>query len=262
VICIQHKTLAGKKVLVTRAEHQVAELNRLIIANEGVNINFPVIDVKASKLSERENIFLQQLESFEFIFFISVNAVNFALPAINGKIERLRKMQVVAVGQATADALAEKGITNVLRPKRGFNSEAILAMVEFQSLPKTRCLIIRGDSGRELLATSLRERGALVDYVEVYQKSLAAPDTRDVCMYLLNDEFAAILIYSAVALHNLLVLLAKDNIKKHLLRTPIVVISQRVYLAAKKIGFTEIIIAVEASDAAMVNALLNGEACG
>jgi len=262
VTCTLSKELAGKRILVTRPKHQVAELNRLIQAHAGININLPVIDVQASELLGQESLFLQKIETFDFVFFISVNAVNFALQAIDGKIQGLQKTKLVAVGKATADALAENGLTNVLRPEQGFNSEAILAMPELQSLLEMRCLIIRGDGGRELLAASLRERGASVDYVEVYQKSLANSDTQDVCVYLLNDELAAVLIYSVVALNNLLLLLAKDKIKKQLLITPLVVISQRVYLAAKKIGFTKIIIAAEASDAAMVNALLNGEACG
>lgn len=255
-------TLAGKKVLVTRPEHQVAELNRLIQASSGVNINFPVIDVRAKPLSEQETLCLEKIESFDYIFFISVNAVNFALQAIDGKIERLQKAKVVAVGKATANALTEKGIMKIIRPEKGFNSEAILAMPEFQSLSKECCLVFRGDGGRELLATELRARGASVTYVEVYQKLLTAPGTQDVGKYLLNNEFAAVLIYSVVALNNLLLLLAEDKIKKQLLITPVVVISQRVYLAAKESGFTQIIIAAEASDAAMVNALLNGEACG
>lgn len=237
-------------------------LNQLIQENAGINVNLPVIEVQASEVSEREKLFMQQIASFDLVFFISVNAVNFALQLINGKIEELQKTQLIAVGKATADALAKKGLNNVLRPTQGFNSEAILAMPELQSLPKARCLIIRGDGGRELLATNLRARGALVEYVEVYQKSLATSDTQEVCEYLLNDELEAILIYSVVALHNLIALLAEDGIKKHLFITPIVVISQRVYLAAKKVGFTQIIIADEASDAAMINALLNGESRG
>lgn len=262
MICTPLKTLAGRKVLVTRPKHQVAELNRLIQASSGININLPVIDVQASPLSDKEAFFLQQLEDFDYVFFISVNAVNFALQAINGKIERLKNIKLVAVGKATANALIEKGITKVITPEEGFNSEAILAMAEFQSLPKARCLIFRGDGGRELLAKKLKERGASVDYVEVYQKLLTDPDTQNICRYLLNNELAAVLIYSVVALNNLLLLLAEDKIQKQLLATPIVVISQRVYLAAKENGFTQIIIAAEASDAAMVNALLNGEACG
>jgi len=256
------KTLAGKKVLVTRPKHQVAKLNQLILANSGISVNFPVIDIQESPLSDIERLCLQKIESFDYVFFISVNAVNFALQAINGKIDRLQKTKVVAVGKATADALIEKGITQVLTPEQGFNSEAILMMTEFQSLANTRCLIFRGDGGRELLATKLKERGAQVDYIEVYQKLSTKPDTKDVSQYLLNNELAAVLIYSVVSLNKLMALLTEDSIKKKLLTTPIVVISQRVYLAAKENGFTQIIIAAEASDAAMVNALLNGEACG
>jgi len=158
--------------------------------------------------------------------------------------------------------LTDNGINQVLLPKEGFNSESVLELPECKNVSGSRCLIVRGDSGRELLATTLRERGAKVDYVAVYKKLLPIQSSAEVCKYLRNKELSALFIYSAVALKNLLLLLAEDKVKEYLLATPLVVISRRVYLAAKEVGFKQVIIAAEASDAAMVNALLNGESCG
>lgn len=256
------KSLLGKKILVTRPKHQAAELSRLIEAKSGVSIDFPLINIQAKSLSAKERAMLVSLDHYDFIFFISVNAVNFALKLIDGKIEQLQQACVVAVGKATAQALAEAGVNELLTPKQGFNSEAVLALPECQLMSESRCLIVRGDGGRELLACTLRDRGAEVDYIEVYEKSLPQQNCEQVKTYLQNKEISAILIYSAIALDNLMFLLAGDKLKESLLSTPLVVISSRISVAAKKIGFKQIIVAAESSDAAMVNALFNGDACG
>jgi len=261
VSCIL-KSLLGKKILVTRPHHQAAGLCQLIEGQAGISIHFPLLDIQAKRLSEKEQAILLNLERYDFIFFISANAVNFALKLIDGKIEQLQHTSIVAVGKATTQALAKVGLNNVLSPKQGFNSEAVLALPECQLMSGARCLIVRGDGGRELLANTLRARGATVDYIEVYEKVVPQQSCEQVKTYLWNKDIAAILIYSAVALDNLMLLLADDKLKESLLSTPLVVISSRVSLAAKKIGFKQIIVAAESSDAAMVNALLNGDACG
>jgi len=253
-----------KKVLVTRAKHQSQHLTELIEANDGWQaILFPVMNVLPVSLSTEDSERLACINCFDYIFFISVNAVNFALKLFNGRIEKLQDLRCVAVGGATYNCLVSYGFSNILVSERGFNSESLLSMLELRDLQGSHCLIVRGKGGRELLADSLLKRGATVDYLETYERVLAENDNMaEVEQLCLQNEISGIVIYSGDALHNLVCLLDKKNIKDKLLTIPLVVISQRVYKIAKEIGFKSIIIAEEASDSAMVNALLNGEECG
>ena len=251
-----------KKILVTRPVHQSEALCRLIEEQGWQAIRFPVMDIKARELSTRDDLHIQHIGQYQYLFFVSANAVNFVLPVFNGKIEDLQKISCIAVGKATFKALANHGIGCALVPAKGFNSESILAMPELQVLVDQSCLIVRGEGGRELLAQTLRERGAKVDYLEVYTRVKPCLDTREVETYLLNKSLAAVVIYSGDALHNLVKILAKQEIITNLLNVPLVVISARVQAIAKNIGFKKIIVADQASDAAMINALLNGEECG
>jgi uroporphyrinogen-III synthase len=159
--------------------------------------------------------------------------------------------------------LTAYGIHSAIVPANASNTEAVLEMPEFQLLNNKNCLIIRGVGGRELLANTLRSRGAFVDYLELYQRVLPTPKGSSLIKsYMLNNVFAAIFIYSTDALRHLMKILAKDNIKKNLLAIPLIVISDRVSVVAEQVGFKKIIVANEASDQAMINALLNGEECG
>ncbi len=253
-----------KKVLVTRAQHQSQHLTDLIESNDGWQVvRFPVIDVLPVSLTADDNDRLACINYFDYVFFISVNAVNFALKLFSGKIEKLQVLNCIAVGRATYNCLVSYGLSNILVSDQGFNSESLLAMPELRDLQGCRCLIVRGKGGRELLADSLLARGATVEYLETYERVLAENDNMtEVERLCLQNEITGIVIYSGEALRNLLRLLNKEIIKDKLVSIPLVVISQRVYALAKEMGFKSIIIAEEASDSAMVNALLNGEECG
>lgn len=253
----------GSKILVTRPAHQSENMCRLIEQQGWQAIRFPVLEIQARVLSAEDRQRIQEIEQYQQVIFVSVNAINFALPLISGKMESLQKTSCIAVGKASYQALQAQGIQHVLVPQQGFNSEAILAMPEMQDMQGQSCLIVRGVGGRDFLADNLRERGARVDYLEVYKRVIPVADNSGLIgEYLRHKALAAILIYSGDALRNLLQMLAKEDIKKNLLNTPLLVISQRVQELAKKIGFKNIIIADQASDAAMINALMKEEQRG
>ncbi|HBC19455.1 MAG TPA: uroporphyrinogen-III synthase, partial [Alcanivorax sp.] len=55
-------------------------------------------------------------------------------------------------------------------PDGGFNSEAVLSLLCLQQLTEKKVLLCRGDSGRELLAQTLAERGAEVVTLPFYRR--------------------------------------------------------------------------------------------
>jgi uroporphyrinogen-III synthase len=113
-------------------------------------------------------------------------------------------------------------------------------------------VIFRGNGGRELLADSLRERGAEVDYVSCYQRS--APDSAAVLEALWRSEqLDALTVSSSEGLRNLVDLLDAPA-RASLRTTPVFVPHPRIAELAQKLGLQRVIL-TEPADAGIIAAL-------
>ena len=81
------------------------------------------------------------------------------------------------IGPATAAAVAAAGRVVDIQPGDGYDSEHLLAEDRLQDVAGKCIRIIRGRSGRELLADELKKRGATVEYLSVYERRQPALDT-------------------------------------------------------------------------------------
>lgn len=157
-------SLQGAGILVTRPEHQAAELNDAVSEAGGVPVSFPVLAIEPLPRSDLD-IELQALKAADIIVFVSANAVSHGLGLIDNPTAR-----VAAVGPATARALHAAGRAVDIVPERGFDSEHLLEEPALRNVAGKNICIVRGEDGRELLANTLRERGAKVSYLPVYRR--------------------------------------------------------------------------------------------
>ena len=74
-----------------------------------------------------------------------------------------------AVGERTAQVLEAAGL-DVERPERDMSSEGLLALPGLKQVQGQRTLIVRGEGGRQLIAETLRARGASVDSLCCYRR--------------------------------------------------------------------------------------------
>jgi uroporphyrinogen-III synthase len=253
--------LNGARVLVTRPAHQAENLSGLIQGRGGEAVRFPVLDIVARDNIEEVQDALKNLDKFQWVVFISPNAVNFALKANNGKIDRLKTVRFAAVGRATAQALEAAGLAVDVVPEQGYTSEALLAMPQMQQVKGQACLIVRGEGGREELANTLRSRGAVVQYLEVYKRTIPSIDSSQVVQLLAQHRLDVITVTSGEALQNLLIMLGENN-HQLLLPIPIVVVSDRIRQLAAGMGFKRIAVTENPADTAIletVTIICNGE---
>ena len=194
--------LHGVGVLVTRPRAQAAELVAAIQENGGNAIEFPVIEIvpRAASQIAREAAALGEVD---IAVFVSRNAVAHGL-------SHVKTTMTATTGPSTAAAIEAAGRVVDISPKNGYDSESLLAAMALQDVAGKRIVIVRGGDGRELLADTLRERGATVNYLSVYErirpdidpKLLAEVETR-----WHDGELHAITVMSTESLANLVALL-------------------------------------------------------
>lgn len=242
--------LADKGVLVTRPKAQAEGLCRLIEAAGGRAIRMPAITIAPAADLERARQLLAL--TWDLVIYISRNAVEHSRPLLpDGRLPT--EPQIAAVGRATAAALAAAGREPDLVPTERFDSESLLALPALRELRGARVLIVRGTGGRAILGDALIERGAELAYAEVYRRTLPIIDSAPLVARWRQDVQLATAT-SGEVLDNLLTLVGPNG-RKLLLATPLVVVSERTAVAARRMGFSRVQLAECATDAAIVVAL-------
>lgn len=249
--------LHGLGVLVTRPAHQAMPLCRLIEAHGGIAICWPTLCIVAPADVASATDRLRHLADYHLVIFASVNAVEHSWPTIQ-QSGLPKQVQIAAIGAATAAALAAHGMHHCLRPAHGFTSETLLALPRFQNLHRQRILIVRGSGGRTLLRDTLMQRGAQVDCAEVYRRAMPEVDAalRQALLDNWEQRIGAVLITSGESLQNLFAMLGTAG-QPYIRSTPLVVVSARIQYAAAQQGCRHIRLAREASDDALLAALLD-----
>jgi uroporphyrinogen-III synthase len=244
VIAYPVAALTGLCVIVTRPAKQASALCSQISALGGSVIEFPVTLI--------ESLPMQTVaERYDLHIFVSTNAVEHGLAYVgNGA-------SIAAIGPATAKALVEaKRTVDYLAPAP-HNSEALLELPEFSNVTGQRILIVRGEGGRETLRDTLIARGAKVDYLEVYRRVRAQPSAQALAQLQApsrEDQIQLITLTSVEILDHWIALLGSSV--THFARTPFVVSSERIEVAARLQGLKgECILATTASDDALIGAI-------
>jgi len=247
--------LAGMTVLVTRPAGQGDGLAQLITEAGGNAVLAPLLNIAPPLDSSRAAGLLNAAEPWDWLIFVSANAVRFAL-GIDGWVGRGTGVtRIAAVGEATATALAGAGLTVDLVPYPQFNSEALLADPRMDQIAGQRILIVRGEGGREHLADTLGERGADVAYAEVYRRVPVSGEAFSSNLSSLQaDNYDALVVTSGEALLHLTGLLRETGLDTHP-RSALVVPSERIASQAREQGWHSILTAEQVSDESIVQAI-------
>ena len=243
--------LNGALVLVTRPTAQADNLCQLIEQYGGRALRFPTLEIRSTEVAPE---MIAKTLACDWLIFTSSNAVDFALKAFDGKMPDLRSMRLAAVGQATAKALQHSGLSVACVPEQEFSSEGLLAEPNMQQVVGQRIMIVRGVGGREKLAQTLRQRGAAVDYLEVYRRCQPEIDNGELVQQLQEGRLAASTVTSGESLQNLLAML-DASAGALLRRLPLIVASDRIGQLAQQLDFEQITVSRQPTDAAILETL-------
>lgn len=199
--------LDGKHVVITRPAGQAKRLKTLIEAEGGSVTLFPLIAISALDDYSSFDQAVLALPACDWVIFISSNAVQQGMPRIMRALGVLPpRLRFAAIGPATAAELAAFGVTDVLTPQHRFDSESMLALPQMQDVRGKKCMIVRGTGGRELLAETLRSRGAEVTFAECYQRVNPQTDAGVLLTLWQNRHLNALVVTSSEAMRHLLLL--------------------------------------------------------
>jgi len=171
------------------------------------------------------------------LLFISTNAVEFAAKKLCNNFPS--HCRYFAVGQATADSLAQYNIHTISAPEDSQDSEGLLSRPPLQHVDKQSFIIVRGIGGREALAEQLLLRGAKVNYWQVYQRVIPRLNGKEITQQWKSFEIDTIVVTSGEILSNLVSLVPKESFA-WLRSCHIIVPSNRVELQAKAMGLGHI----------------------
>ena len=233
-------------VLITRPRHQSQPLFDAIINSGGKPVLFPTIEITSPSNPDLCKTQLQKAAEYDDLIFISPNAVKYAIAEI-----AIDHQRVFAIGGATANILKQHHIPHYLPTGEKADSESLLASTLLGDMQGRRVLIIRGNGGRALLGDTLTNRGALVDYAEVYQRRCPDVDTTSL-LQKWPQEIDVVIVTSNAIIDNLLHLCGNHPL---VLKTPLVVISQRMLKHAQERGFQQIQIAAGAAETELLHTL-------
>ncbi len=172
-------TLKGRTIAITRPAGQSEEAGKIVKEKGGNPYYAPTIEIKAThNLSAIKN-FIRDLanEKVDYVIFMSVNGVKHLLDAAKdlrqlANIKKgLEKTAIIAVGSRTAQELQTNQIKVSLIPKK-YTSEGIIESLQQRGVSGETICIPRTTGANPNFTNKLKEMGALVQEIHVYETGL------------------------------------------------------------------------------------------
>ncbi|HUB74594.1 MAG TPA: uroporphyrinogen-III C-methyltransferase [Solirubrobacteraceae bacterium] len=169
------RPLAGLTVAITRARAQASGLARRLEALGAEVVQAPAIRIRALPASSPHGdggAAAIDPSPYDLVCLASANAVELLFERLDDRVHppgdarALAHARVAAIGPATARALAARGVVADVVPERAVAESLVQALA---GTPVRRALVARALQARDVLPEALRERGAEVDVLGLYE---------------------------------------------------------------------------------------------
>ena len=246
------KPLTGIGIAITRPVDQAKKLAKLIEDAGGTSILFPLIEITPLADYSKFEAVISEIKDYDWAIFISSNAVQNGMPRLL-KQGIPPNLKFAAIGPVTASELQSFGVKDVLIPKVRFDSESLLALPEMTNVFSKKILIVRGVGGRDVLAETLKARGAQVTFAECYQRINPQTDCNLLTQLWAEKKLHAVVVTSSEAMRHLLDLAGSSDWLKHV---TLFVNHARIAELPLQLGL-EVLIADALGDEAMLKTIYN-----
>jgi uroporphyrinogen III methyltransferase / synthase len=156
---LERRPLHGQVVAVTRARAQASGL-----AARLRGLGAEVIEAPAIRIEPR-SVELPDLTAYSMVCFTSPNGADLFFGALDRDARSLAGIRVAAIGPGTAAELERHGVRADVVPERSVAEGLLEALPDVRG---ERVLVARAAEARDVLPDGLRERGAEVDVLALY----------------------------------------------------------------------------------------------
>lgn len=248
-------------VLVTRPDSRGQELVELLNQQHIFALYQPLFTLEAGRELPILPSLFSQLNEGDYIFAVSRNAIDFACNTLSETGFKFRSdLHYFSVGIRTACYFTEKSEQAVKFPIHFENSEGLLELPEMQDLQGKNLVILRADSGRELLAQEAVKRGAIVQNVECYRRVLISDNLSEKLSLAKRSGIDTIVVTSGDILGTLVEQTASDDLP-WLFECRLAVVGERIATLAKQYGWERdrIIVSPKADNQTLLEILVSNK---
>ena len=249
-----NKPLFGKRILVTRARAQTSEFADLLEAIGAEVIQFPTIEICPIEIDSAD---IPTPEQYDWMIFTSVNAVEIYYERLREKGKDARVFggcSICAVGPKTVDALNNIGIHPDFVPS---HSSGRVVAAEIEDVQGKKILLPRAKIATEDLPNTLRERGAHVDDLPIYNTFKVENECSDAIKKdLLEGRIDCVTFTSSSTVRNFLEMFPTHSAKDLLVNVQVAVIGPTTEATVKEHGIQVDVVAKETSVESLVEAIV------
>lgn len=195
---LSRRPLHGKRVLLTRARHQVESFRRELVDLGASVIEIPTLEIRRLPTDDRVRKAIDKLDATALVIFASANAVEifFQMLFNTGRDARaLHGSKLCAIGQETADALAAHGLRPELVTSE-YTAEGLANALGDWEMEGIRVLVPRAEIARDALPSLLANRGAEVEILPVY-RGVCPADAGPALLRLFDGDGADVITFTS-----------------------------------------------------------------
>jgi uroporphyrinogen III methyltransferase / synthase len=207
------RPLFGKRILVTRTRRQASALSELLRREGAFPVELPALEMVPVATDEQLAAVAERFAArrYNWCLFTSTNAVDFVFDYLDrsGHDGRLfAGCKLAALGSATAAALAARGLRADLTASE-FTSAGLLEALPID-IGGAHVLLPRAEGGSEELYGGLKNRGANVEDLVLYDSAVPDAPDAETLRAVREDRIDAVTFASSSSVRNLRALLGAD----------------------------------------------------
>ena len=241
----ENRPLMGRSIVVTRAREQASELVKRLSDLGAECLECPTIKVAPPDDLKPLDKAIENLSTYDWLIFTSVNGVNFFFNRLfvnNKDVRALSNVHTAVIGPATAKRLFDFGLQSDIVPE-SYRAESIIKAFAGKDINGKKMLLPRAKEARPILPLELTRMGAVVDEVTAYC-TRAVQDNADLMLTRLKEKTIDLITFtSSSTVKNFHALLPPEDLESLMQGVTVASIGPITGDTARDLGFDVHIIA-------------------